>query len=202
MVWYSHLFQNFPQSAGNHTVKGFGIVNKAEVDIFLELSCFFHDPMDVSNLISGSSGFSKSSLNIWKFSAQVLFKPSLEQWHPTPVLLPGKSHGWRSLVGCCPWGRQESDTTERLHFHFSLSCIGEGNGNPLQCSCLENLRDGGAWWAAIYGVTPSRTRLKRLSSSSSRANLKCPQFSQQQMRTKEYPAQRCANGRGAAVAAT
>ena len=64
-------------------------------------------------------------------------------WHPTPVLLPGKSHGWRSLVGCRPWGREESDTTERLHFHFSLSCIGEGNGNPLQCSCLENPRDGG-----------------------------------------------------------
>ena len=61
----------------------------------------------------------------------------------------------------------ESDTTERLHFHFSLSCIGEGNGNPLQCSCLENPRDGGAWWAAVYGVSQSRTRLKRLSSSSS-----------------------------------
>ena len=64
------------------------------------------------------------------------------QWHPTPVLLPGKSHGRRGLVGCSPWGREESDTTERLHFHFSLSCIGEGNGNPLQCSCLENPRDG------------------------------------------------------------
>ena len=87
------------------------------------------------------------------------------QWHPTPVLLPGKSHGWRSLVGCSPWGREESDTTERLHFHFWLSCIGQGNGNPLQCSCLENPRDGGAWWAAIYGVTQSRTRLKWLSSS-------------------------------------
>ena len=67
------------------------------------------------------------------------------QWHPTPVLLPGKSHGWRSLVGCSPWGREESDTTERLHFHFPLSCIGEGNGNPLQCSCLENPMDGEAW---------------------------------------------------------
>ena len=88
-------------------------------------------------------------------------------WHPTPVLLPGKSHGRRSLVGCSPWGHWESDTTERLHFHFSLSCIGEGNGNPLQCPCLENPRDGGAWWVAVYGVTQSRTRLKRLSSSSS-----------------------------------
>ena len=64
------------------------------------------------------------------------------QWHPTPVLFPGKSHGQRSLVGCSPWGREESDTTERLHFHFSLSCIGEGNDNPFQCSCLENPRDG------------------------------------------------------------
>ena len=89
------------------------------------------------------------------------------QWHPTPVLLPGKSHGRRSLVGCRPWGREESDTTERVHFHFSLSCIGEGNGNPLQCSCLENPRDRGAWWATIYGVPQSWTRRKQLSSSSS-----------------------------------
>ena len=88
------------------------------------------------------------------------------QWHSTPVLLPGKSHGWRSLVGCSPCGREESDTTERLHFHFSLSCIGEGNGTPLQCSCLENPRDGGSWWAAVYGVAQSRTRLTQLSSSS------------------------------------
>ena len=89
------------------------------------------------------------------------------QWHPTPVLLSGKSRGWRSRVGCSPWGREESDTTKWLHFRFSLSHIGEGNGNPLQCACLENPRDGGAWWAAIYGVAQSRTWLKRLSSSSS-----------------------------------
>ena len=80
----------------------------------------------------------------------------------------GKSHGWRSLVACSPRGREESDTTEQLRFHFSLSCIGEGNGNPLQCSCLESPRDGGAWWAAVYGVTRSQTWLKRLSSSSSK----------------------------------
>ena len=79
------------------------------------------------------------------------------QWHPTPVLLPGKSHGRRSLVGCSPWGREELDTTEQLHFHFSLSCIGEGNGNSLHCSFLENPRDGGAWWAAVYGVTEEDT---------------------------------------------
>ena len=80
--------------------------------------------------------------------------------------LPRKSHGWRSLVGYSPWGRHELVTSERLHFHFSLSHKGEGNGNPLQCSCLENPRDGRAWWAAIYGVAQSRTRLKQLSSSS------------------------------------
>ena len=73
------------------------------------------------------------------------------QWHPTPVLLPGKSHGRRSLVGCSPWGRVESDMAKRLHFHFSLLCIGEGNGNPLQGSCLENPRDG---------VAQSQTQLK------------------------------------------
>ena len=85
---------------------------------------------------------------------------------PTPALLPGRSHGRRSLVGCSPWGRWELDTTQWLHIQFSLSCLGEGNGNPLQCSCLENPRDGGAQWAAVSGVTQSRTRLKWLSSSS------------------------------------
>ena len=88
------------------------------------------------------------------------------QWLPTPVLLPGKSHGWKSLVGCSPWGHEELDRTEQLHFHFSLSCIGEGNGNPLQCSCLESPRNGRAWWAAIYGVAQRQTQLKQLSSSS------------------------------------
>ena len=80
VVWYSHLFKNFPQFAAIHTVKGFGIVNKAEVDAFLELSCFFDDPTDVGNLISGSSAFSKSSLNIWKFMVDVLLKPILENF--------------------------------------------------------------------------------------------------------------------------
>ena len=80
MVWYSHLFQNFPQFVVTHAVKGFGVVNKAEVDIFLELSCFFNDPTDVGNLISGSSAFSESSLNIWKFMVDVLLKPGLENF--------------------------------------------------------------------------------------------------------------------------
>ena len=88
------------------------------------------------------------------------------QWHPTPVLLPGKSNGWRSLVGSSPWGRRVWHD-----WVTSLSRIGEGNGNPLQCSCLENPRDGGAWWAAIYGVAQSQTWLKRLSSSSSRESV-------------------------------
>ena len=96
VVWYSHLFQNFPQFVVIHTVKGFGIVNKAEIDVFLELSCFFHDPMDVGNLISGSSAFSKTSLNIWKFTVYILLQPGLENFEhyftnenwPFPVLWP------------------------------------------------------------------------------------------------------------------
>ena len=101
--------------------------------------------------------------SLWLFT----FMNWRRQWHPTPVLLPGKSHGRRSLVGCSPRGYEELDMTERLHFEFSLSCIGEGNGNPLQCSCLENPRDVGAWWAAIYEDAQSQTWLKWLSSSSS-----------------------------------
>ena len=104
---------------------------------------------------------------LWREECILLNWRFVAQWHPTPVLLPGKSHGRRSLEGCSPWGCWGSDTSEWLHFHFSLSCIGEGSGNPLQCSCLKNPRDGGAWWAAVYGVTQSRTRLKWLSSRSS-----------------------------------
>ena len=84
---------------------------------------------------------------------------------PHSSTLAWKSHGRRSLVGCSPWGRKESDTTAWLHFHFSLSCIGEGNGNPPQCSCLENPRDGVAWWAAIYGVAQSLTGLSHLAAA-------------------------------------
>ena len=80
VVWYSHLFKNFPQFVVNHTVKGFGIGNKAEVEVFLDLSCFFYNPTDVGNLISGSSAFSKFSLNIWKFTVHVLLKPGLENF--------------------------------------------------------------------------------------------------------------------------
>ena len=80
VVWYPHLFQNFPQFVVMYTVKGFGVLNKAEVDVFLVFSCFFNDPVDVGNLISGSSAFSKSSLNIWKFSVHILLKPGLENF--------------------------------------------------------------------------------------------------------------------------
>ena len=83
MVWYSHLFQNFLQFTVIHTVKGFGIVNKAEIDVFLELSCFFHDPADIGNLISGSSAFSKTNLNIWKLMVHVVLKPRLENFEQT-----------------------------------------------------------------------------------------------------------------------
>ena len=113
-------------------------------------------------LLSGGYTESQSS-TFW-------FQLGFQQWQPTPVLLLGKSHGQRSLIGCSPWGLEESDTTERLHFHFSLSCTGEGNGSALQCSCLENPRDGRAWWAAVSEVAQSWTRLKRLSSSSCRVS--------------------------------
>ena len=113
------------------------------------------------------------------------------QWHPTPVLLPGKSHGQRSLVGCSPCGREESDMTERLHFHFSLSRVGEGNGNPLQCTCLENPRDGGAWWAAVDGVAQSWTRLKQLSSSSLNILGHCPSLGSECKLTFSNPVDTC-----------
>ena len=131
------------------------------------------DPMDCS--LPGSFVHGISQLRILEWFAVSSSRGSSQPRDGTTSLmspalageLPGKSHERGSLVGCSPWGREESDMTERLPFHFSLSCIGEGNGNPLQCSCLENPRHGGAWWAAVYRVTQSRTRLKWLSSSSS-----------------------------------
>ena len=113
----------------------------------------------------------RGGLQIFSCTCHLIWR---RQWQPTPELLPGKFPGRRSLVGWSPWGHWESDMTERFHSHFSLSCIGEGNGNPLQCSCLENPRDGRAWWAAVYGVAQSRIRLKRLSSSSSSSHLIVP----------------------------
>ena len=132
-------------------------------NFFGALCMFLNMWVNVGSIDFGVTNYSEQTkLQIWNPWIRVDCV-----WHPTPVLLPGKSHGWKGLVGCSPRGCKESDTTERLHFHFSLSCIGEGNGNPLQCSCLDNPRDKGAWWAAIYGVAQSRTRLKQLSSRSS-----------------------------------
>ena len=134
---------------------------------------FFLYNVTLYMIVRGTCKYTNCILSVKKWSPTLPCLPQAKtwsrrrQWHTTPVLLPGKSHGWRSLVGCGPWNRKKLDMTEQLHFHFSLSCTGEGNGNPLQCSCLENPRDGGAWWAAIYGVTQSQTWLKRLSSSSS-----------------------------------
>ena len=131
--------------------------------------------LDVGCLFSGTHCSSAAQLPlIAALIYSICFSFWVTLWHPTPVLLPGKSHGRRSLVGCSPWDCWGLDTTEQLHFHFSLSCIGEGNGNPLQCSCLENPRDGGAWWAALYGVAQSWTGLKWLSSSSSRLQFHPP----------------------------
>ena len=127
-------------------------------------------PMDCSPAGYSVHGIFQARILEWIAISLSSMQSWRRQWHPTPVLLPGKSHGRRGLVGCSPWGHKESDTTERLHFHFSLSHIGEGNGNPLQYSCLENPRDRGAWWAAVYGVAQSRTRLKQLSSSSSNSS--------------------------------
>ena len=109
MVWYSHLFQNFPQFIVIHTVKGFGIVNKVEIVVFLKLSCFFHDPADVGNLISGSSAFSKTTLNIWKFTVHILLKPDLENFEDyftsldtilktRDITLPTKIHLVKAMV--------------------------------------------------------------------------------------------------------
>ena len=118
--------------------------------------------------VPGSSGTFPALVLEWTTSPKY---PQRGRWHPTLVLLPGKSHGRGSLVGCSPRVAKSRTQTEWLLFHFSLSCIGEGNGNPLWCSCLENPRDVVAWWATVYGVTQSRIRLKRLSSSSSQNTL-------------------------------
>ena len=132
----------------------------------LQYSCL-ENPMDEGAWWAAIHGVAKSQTRPSELTFAFHFHALEKEMATTPVFLPGESQGRGSLVCCRLWGRTESDTTERLHFHFSLSCIGEGNGNPLQCSCLENPRDGGAWWAAVHGVAQGRTRLKRLSSSSS-----------------------------------
>ena len=122
VVLYSHLFKNFPQFVVIHIVKGFGIVNKAEVNGFLKLSCFLYDPTDVGNLISGSSAFSKSNSNIWKFMVHILLKPGLEKFEHYSTSV------WDECNCAVVW-----------------AFFGEGSGTPLQYSCLENPMDRGAW---------------------------------------------------------
>ena len=112
-------------------------------------------------LVVCDCGFNLSALWCWRREGQ-----------PSPLLLPGISHGWRSLVGYSQWDHKELDVTEQLHFHFSLSCIGEGNGNPFQCSCLENPRDGGAWWVAPMGS--HRVRYNWSDFTAAAAVLWCP----------------------------
>ena len=112
VIWYSHLFKNIPQFAVIHTVKGFGIVNKAEIDVFLELSCFFNDLMDVGNLISGSSAFSKTSLNIWKFSVHILLNPGLENFEHFFASVWDKCNGvllWEfaGVAFLCDWNENQ-----------------------------------------------------------------------------------------------
>ena len=111
--------------------------------------------------------FWKTEFELWQTNFILFLSiPNIGEGNGNPLQYSCLENPMDGVHGVCsPWGRRESDMTERLHFHFSISCIGEGNGNPLQCSCLENPRDRGAQWAAVYGVTQSRTRLKRLSSS-------------------------------------
>ena len=172
-----HLWANIPVSTGLHSFWRHGEDSFSSLSwclcglipwlgaLFLlqtdnKLCLFWISPLTFPSDCSWES-LSTSKLGLWR-----------RQWHPTLVLLPGKFHGCRSLEGCSLWGRWGSDTTQQLHFHSSLSCIGEGNGNPLQCCCLENPRDGEAWWAAIYGVAQCRTWLKWLSNSNSKFRLR------------------------------
>ena len=173
--WPKYWSFSFNINPSNEQVKHFPFYLRALSQAVL-CACRPPAPLEMRTLVSHSNlghlfSFPPTEPT-WGEQCSVVFWGALQlrQWQPTPALLSGKSHGQRSLVGCSPWGPEESDTTERLHFQFSLSCTGEGNGSPLQYSCLENPRDVGAWWAAALGVAQSRTRLQWLSSSSSLQN--------------------------------
>ena len=138
VVCYSHLFKNIPQFIVIHTVKGFGIVNKTEIDVFLELSCFFNDPMDVDNLISGSSAFSKSSLNIWMFTVHVMLKTGLENFEHYFISMSGDSGDAGLILG-------------------SGISHGDGNGNPLQISQHGKSYEQRSLEATVHWVEESDT---------------------------------------------
>ena len=134
MICYSYFFKNFPQFVMIHTVKGSSIVNKTEVDVFLEFSCFLYDPANVGNLISGSPAFSKPSLNTWKFLVCLLLKPSLEDFEHNLTIWEGFPGGSDGKASACSAGDPGS-------IPGLGRSPGEGNGNPLQYSCLENSMD-------------------------------------------------------------
>ena len=142
VVWYSYLSKNFPQFVVIHIVKGFSLISEAEVDVFLESSCFFRDPAEVGNLISDSSAFSKSSLNIWKFSVHTLLKPSLKEFEHYLANM------WNERNCVVVWtdGKASAyNAGDQGSIPGSGRSPGEGNGNPLQYSCLENSMDREAW---------------------------------------------------------
>ena len=137
MLWYSHLFKSFPQFIMIHTVEGFSVVNQTEVGVFLDFPSFLYDSVNVGNLISGSSSFSKPSLDIWKFLVHIMLKPSMQRFKHdlTSMGFPG---GSEVKASACSVG--DSGSIPELG-----RSPGEGNGNPLQYSCLENPMDRGAW---------------------------------------------------------
>ena len=146
VLWYSHLLKNFPQLVVIHKVKGFGVINKAEVDGFLEFSCFFYDRMlTIWFLVSGFSTFSKSSLYIWKFSVHLLLKPSLKDFEHN---LGSRWNEYSCMVDLSlllsPHSVHRTEVWGQLTQEITPLQV-EGNGTPLQCSCLENPMDGGAW---------------------------------------------------------
>ena len=146
------------KSNGQRILMGYSPWGRKELDMIEWLNNWATE--HISYTLTHTNAHWHSQWSVWGSHNYCYWR---RQWHPTPVLLPGKSHRRRSLVGCRPWGRKEPGMTEQLQFQFLLSCIGGVNGNPLQCSCLENPGDGGAWWAAVSGVTQSWTRLQWLS---------------------------------------
>src|SRR5574337_92375 len=169
VVWYSHFFQNFPQFIVIHTVKGFGIVNKAEIDVFLELSCFFHDPADVGNLISGSSAFSKTSLNIRKFTVHILLKPGLENFKhyftsvccccckvTSVVSNSVRPHRWQPTRLPHPWDSPGNNTGVGCHFHLQCMKVKSESEVAQSCPTLSDPMDCSLPGSSVHGIFQAR----------------------------------------------